>query len=230
MKSYGQFCPIAKAAEVFCERWTPLVIRNIAVGAHRFTDIHRGVPMMSTSLLSRRLKQLEAEGIIDRRKAEKAQHWEYRLTECGAEFVPLLGLLGTWGQRWSRRDLQEGELDLGLLTWGLEYSIDPTAFGPARKVVLLTFTDVPAHKARHWFVCEDGTLEYCVTDPGFEVDLYLSATLRDLTAVYRGDISVAQALDSGRLEADGSRKLVAALKGWLNLGPLADIPPASRAA
>ncbi|MGV6847866.1 MAG: winged helix-turn-helix transcriptional regulator [Marinibacterium sp.] len=229
MKNYGQFCPIAKAAEVFCERWTALVIRNLAAGAHRFGDIRRGVPHMSTTLLSRRLKQLEAEGVVERRKAAGAQHWEYHLTECGAEFVPLLGLLGSWGQRWTRRTLADGELDLGLLTWGLEHCIDPTAFGQRRHVVLIVFSDAPAHKARHWFVCEDGALDYCITDPCLDVDLCLTATLHDLTAVYRGDISIRSALDGGRLDANGPQRMIARLSRWLNLGPLADIKPARSA-
>jgi DNA-binding HxlR family transcriptional regulator len=227
MKTYGQFCPIAKAAELFCERWTALIVRNLAAGAHRYSDIRRGVPLMSSTLLSRRLKQLEAEGILERRKVADAQHWEYHLTEAGAEFVPLVGLLGTWGRRWSRRDLEEGELDLGLLIWGLEHCVNPAAFGPGRHVVQLQFTDLPAHKAQFWFVNEDGALDFCVSDPGFDVDLWLAATLRDMTHIYRGDITVTDAIGSGRLDVVGSRAMTRALKNWLNLGPLAEVPPAA---
>lgn len=227
MQGYGQFCPIAKAAEIFCERWTALVIRNLAAGAERFSDIHRGVPHMSATLLTKRLRQLEAEEIVERRRAATGKHWTYHLTERGAEFVPLIGALGVWGQRWSRRVLRDGEIDLGLLTWGLEYCVDPTAFGPGRVTVELTFTDQPAHKAQYWFVNEDGALDFCITHPGHEIDLYLSATLANLTRVYRGDIGVARAVETGTLEALGAQPLVAKLKDWLNLGPLANIPPAA---
>lgn len=230
MKSYGQFCPIAKAAEIFCERWTALIIRNLAAGAHRFTDIHRGVPLMSSTLLSHRLKQLEAEGVIARHRPDGAQYWEYHLTESGAEFVPILAVLGTWGRRWTRRMLEPGELDLGLLVWGLEHCVDAAALGPGRHVVLLTFSDVPDHKSRHWFVCDSGVLDYCVTDPGFAVDLYLTATLKDMTHIYRGDVAVKAALDAGQLEVIGPRRLVSRLRAWLNLGPLAQVPPADQAA
>lgn len=223
MRSYGQFCPIAKAAELFCERWTALVIRSLAAGAERFGDIHRGVPLMSATLLSHRLRQLEAEGIVERHRGQ-GKHWLYRLTEPGRDFVPLLGALGTWGRRWTRRDLAEGEADLGLLIWGLEHCVDGAAFGPGRSVVELNFRDQPDHKANWWFLNEGGVTQLCVGDPGFGTDLYLSATLRDMIHVYRGDVTVAAALASGRLEAVGPRQMLRRLVAWLNLGPLAEVP------
>ena len=229
MMTYGQFCPIAKAAEIFCERWTALVIRNIAAGAHRYSDIQRGVPHMSSTLLSKRLKLLEAEGIVAKRKSDKGSHWLYELTAAGAEFVPLVGALGAWGQRWTRRDLQDGELDLGLLIWGLEHCVAPSVFAPGRVTVHINFTDIPRHKAEYWFVNKDGELDLCVSDPGFETDLFLSATLRNLTHLYRGDIKVATALDDGRLEAIGPQRLIRKLNDWFNFGPMAEITPANGA-
>lgn len=226
MQGYGQFCPIAKAAEIFCERWTALVIRNLAAGSERFSDIHRGVPHMSATLLTKRLRQLEAEDIVERRRANGGRHWTYHLTPRGQEFVPLIGALGVWGQRWSRRDLVEGELDLGLLTWGLEHCVDPAAFGAGRTTVELTFTDQVKHKASYWFVNTDGVLDFCISHPGHDIDLYLLGTLRDMTHVYRGDIGISAALESGRIEAIGPTRLIRKLSEWLNLGPLAEVPTA----
>ncbi|PWE32445.1 hypothetical protein DDZ14_10300 [Maritimibacter sp. 55A14] len=226
MKSYGQFCPIAKAAELFCERWTALVIRNVGAGAHRFTDIHRGVPLMSATLLSQRLRQLEAEGILERRRAATGRSWTYHLTEAGAEFMPLVASLGAWGRRWTRRDLAEGELDLGLLIWGLEHSVNAAAFGAGRVTVLLRVTDQPDHKALFWFVNEAGRLDLCVTDPGYEVDLWLSGALADLIHVYRGDVPLSRALEEDRLEALGAARLRRRLRAWLNPGPLNAVAPA----
>ena len=134
MKTYGQFCPVAKAAQLFCMRWTPLLVRDLASGPLRFSELQRGVPLMSPSLLSRRLKELEAEGVVERPGGRGAP---YRLTEAGAELVPLVIALGTWGQRWTRRQLEEGEIDLGLFIWAFERSVDPTAFGDRRRVVYL---------------------------------------------------------------------------------------------
>ncbi len=229
MMTYGQFCPIAKAAELFCERWTALVIRNIAAGANRYSDIQRGVPHMSSTLLSKRLKLLEAEGIITKRRSSKGSHWLYELTPAGHEFVPLVGALGAWGARWTRRDLQAGEIDLGLLIWGLEHCIDPQVFAPGRTTVYLDFTDQPRHKAEYWFVNDEGTLDLCVSDPGYETDLFLSGTLKNVIHLYRGDFAIPTALEDGRLEAIGPQRLIRKLKDWFNFGPLAEIPPASDA-
>ena len=227
MKGYGQFCPIAKAAEIFCERWTALVIRNLGAGADRFNAIHRGVPHMSATLLARRLRQLEAEGLVERRPSGSGKSWTYHLTEAGADFLPLVGALAVWGQRWTRRELAEGELDLGLLIWGLEFSVDPAAFGNGRNVVRLDVTDQPEHKRLYWFVCENGDLDLCVTDPGGGTDVYLEATLADLIRVYRGDVALAAALGDGRLKADGATRLLRRLHLWFNFGPMAKTPPAA---
>lgn len=220
MRRYGQFCPVAKAAEVFCERWTPLVIRELAWGSTRFSEIQRGVPLMSPSLLTRRLRALEAEGIV-----ERPPGGGYALTEAGREFAPLVDALGVWGQRWTRRELRPDEVDLGLLVWAIERSADASAF-ERRAVVEIDFTDAPAHKRRWWFLNEAGDCVLCLDDPGFGVDLYLAATVADLTYVIRGDLSLTRALDSGRLEAIGGRAERARLAAWINVSPLAQVPTA----
>lgn len=223
MKSYGQFCPVAKAAELFCERWTPLIVRDLAAGATRFSELHRGVPLMSPTLLSRRLKQLEAEGVIEKRPSGKGRGWTYHLTPSGSEFVPLVQTLGVWGQRWSRRQLVEGEIDLGLLLWTLERSVRANAFGAGRSVVRLQLLDQPAGKDCWWFVNQGNDCELCLKDPGFEVDLYLACTLPDMIYLVRGDLALTRALACGRLEAIGSRQARKALGAWLNLSPLAKV-------
>lgn len=220
MKSYGQFCPVAKAAELFCERWTPLIVRDLATGASRFSELHRGVPLMSPTLLSRRLKQLEAEGIVERRRPTYGKTWTYHLTSSGKEFVPLVEALGVWGQRWSRRQLTENEIDLGLLLWTLERSVNADAFGSKNAVVRLQLTDQPPGKTLWWFVNNDGRCELCLEDPGFEPKLYLASTLPDIIRIIRGDIRLAEALATDRLEAIGTSTARKRLATWLNLSPL----------
>lgn len=215
MRSYGQFCPIAKAAEVFCERWTALILRDLVAGATRFSQLRRGIPLASPTLLSRRLKQLEAEGIVERRRSDSGRSWTYHLTSAGREFAPIVEGLGVWGQRWSRRELEKHEVNLTLLMWGLELGVKPDAFGARRCVVKLTFADQPEGTRHWWFVNDDGRAELCVEEPGYEVDLYLMTTLPDMIYVYRGDLSLARACAHGRLEVHGAAWARRALPRWL---------------
>jgi DNA-binding HxlR family transcriptional regulator len=223
MRTYGQFCPVAKAAELFCERWTPLILRDLAGGAMRFSELQRGVPLLSPTLLSRRLKQLEAEGVIERRKAASGRSWTYHLTPAGLDFAPVVEALGIWGQRWSRRPLAPHEISLDLLIWALEKSVRPAAFGQQRTLVRLDLVDLPAHKRCWWFLHEQGKCELCVHDPGFEVHLYLEISLPDMIYVWRGDLSLQEALDSGRLAAHGASWARRALPAWLGISTLAHI-------
>ncbi|WP_420325007.1 winged helix-turn-helix transcriptional regulator [Mameliella sp.] len=222
MKTYGQFCPVAKAAELFCERWNALIIRDLAAGPRRFSALQRGVPLMSPSLLSSRLKWLIEEGVIERCELGD-KHAGYRLTEAGAEFIPLVEALGIWGQRWTRRALEDHEIDLGLLVWGLESGTDPGAFGGRRCLIRLDLTDQITAKRYWWFLNQKGTCELCVEDPGGEVNLYLACTLPDAIYLLRGDITPGKAIDTQRLEVLGDGWARAHFTDWLNLGPLTQI-------
>lgn len=222
MKSYGQFCPVAKAAELFCERWNALIIRDLAPGPRRFSELKRGVPLMSPSLLSSRLKWLIDEGIVARFDFGE-RHKGYVLTDAGREFVPLVEALGVWGQRWTRRELKEHEIDLGLLVWSLESSSNPDAFGKKRCLIRLELTDQADIKKLWWFLNQKGLCELCVDDPGGDVNLYLACTLKDAIYIVRGDISPAAAQQSQRLEAIGDGWACRALTKWLNLGPLTKV-------
>jgi DNA-binding HxlR family transcriptional regulator len=233
MRSYGQFCPIAKAAELFCERWTALILRDLVAGATRFAQLKRGVPLASPTLLSRRLKELEREGVIERRRSESGRTWTYHLTGAGREFQPIIEALGVWGQRWSRRELAKHEVNLTLLMWALELGVTPSAFGSRRCVVKLSFVDQAAHSRDWWFVNEDGEAALCVQDPGFDVDLYLLTTLPDMIYIYRGDLALSRALEQRRLKVHGLGWARRALPRWLAKSSLAHVKsqrPDSRAA
>ncbi|GGX57682.1 winged helix-turn-helix transcriptional regulator [Saccharospirillum salsuginis] len=225
MKSYGQFCPVAKAAEVFCERWTPLILRELACGATRFAELQRGIPLASPTILARRLKQLEAEGVIERHRSTSGRSWTYHLTRAGEEFAPIVEALGVWGQRWTRRRLTEQEMDLGLLLWELESTVKPEAFGDGLTVVELEVCDQPEHKRWFWFRNIDGHCELCLKKPDDEIDLYFSSTLSDLIYLWRGDIAIVKAIDTGRLRVHGNVKPSRAVAQWFGLCPLAHIQP-----
>lgn len=222
MKTYGQFCPVAKAAELFCERWNALIVRDLASGPRRFAELKRGVPLMSPSLLSARLKWLIEEGVVARHAAD-GRLSVYALTEAGREFVPLVEALGVWGQRWTRRELRAHEIDLGLLVWSLESSADPKAFGDRRCLIRMELTDQIDSKRLWWFLNHQGRCELCVDDPGGDVNLYVSCSLPDAIYVIRGDLPLGTAIQSQRLEAIGDGWARAAFPDWLNLSSLARV-------
>ena len=222
MRTYGQFCPVAKAAELFCERWTPLILRDLALGASRFSELQRGVPLASPTILARRLAQLVAEGVVERRGEPRGRR-TYHLTPAGQDFVPVVMALGLWGQRWSRRELAAHEVDLGLLLWAVERGAHPDAFGGDRAVIELLFPEQPEQKRRWWYLNEHGRAELCLEPPGGEVTLYLQVSLRDMIRIWRGDLPLARALDDGVLEAHGGSAAVHALPRWLGVSPIADV-------
>lgn len=225
MRSYGQFCPIAKAAEIFCARWTALILRDLACGAARFSELRRGVPLASPSLISARLKELEAEGIVGRRRDESSNTWYYHLTEAGEEFVPILLALGIWGQRWTRRDLPEAEMDLGLILWVMERQANPAALGAGRNAVELRLSDQPEEGRRWWFLNEAGKCTLCMQEPGVEVVLFLRTDLPTLIRIWRGDTGFEAAIAEGLFEAHGSKRAVAALQDWFGAMPLVHVRP-----
>lgn len=145
---------------------------------------------------------------------------------AGEEFVPIVIALGVWGQRWTRRQLQEHEIDLDLLLWAMENSVNPAAFKKERGVVEIQFTDQPVHKRRWWFLNENKRCELCIREPGFDIDLYIRSDLPTLIYVWRGDMSLTQALKADRLEAHGDRTALKTLRAWLGVSSLAHVQPA----
>jgi DNA-binding HxlR family transcriptional regulator len=223
MRSYGQFCPVAKAAEVFCQRWNALIIRDLSWGSSTYSELKRGVPMMSPALLTKRLRDLEREGVIERRSKKSSRGFTYHLTEAGLEFAPIIDAMGAWGRRWTRRELEDDEIDMDLLLWGLESSARFDAFGRVPTVIQIDFADQPANKQRWWFLNDDGRCQLCVDYPGYEVDVFLSGKTEDFIHVYLGDISLNSALNNELLEAIGNASDIKKLEAWLNPGPLSKV-------
>ena len=219
MPGYGQFCPIAQAAEVLTERWTPLVIRELAlVGSHRFNDIQRGVPLMSSSLLSKRLRQLERAGIIERLPRPDGKGTEYHLTPAGKELGPVVAQIGIWSERWLRRPIFEETPDTGLLMWWVRTTVKTDTLPAGRTVIHFRFEGAPEKLRYFWLVLPEADL--CLSDPGFGVDITLSTDPKTLTAVWMGDLDLAAALSSRAIELEGRRQLVRSFPKWFGLHPL----------
>ena len=225
---YGQFCPVAKGAEVFAERWTPLVLRELLCGSTHFSDLHRGVPLMSRTLLSTRLKQLEEIGVVKRKLGARGP--DIHLTEAGVEFAPIVEHLGEWGQRWFRSKFGKEELDVTLLMWDMRRTVKPDAFPSEPISVEFNFSDQPASKRKWWLVSDHGDVDLCATNPGFEVTLFVTTDLRTMCRVWLGDLAVRGAVSSGQIELDGSRELRQRFERWLGLSGFAGIKGAKQAA
>lgn len=221
-KRYGQFCPVALAAEILAERWTPLVVRELLCGSVRFNDLQRGVRRMSSALLARRLKELQFAGIVERRRGAGGS-FEYHLTPAGRELFPVVEKMGLWAQRWLRHDLVDtANLDSDLLMWDIRRNV--LASTPPREpryVAEFRLSGVPISRRRYWLVFERGMLDLCYRNPGFEVDVFVEASLRALTEVWLGHVPVERAIRDGRLRLDGSRADIAGFRKWFRLSMFA---------
>jgi DNA-binding HxlR family transcriptional regulator len=226
MESYGQYCPLAKGAEVFAERWTPLILRELLRGSTTFNDLHRGVPRMSRSLLSMRLKKLESCRVLERRVRSSGTHYE--LTTAGREIGPIVTQLGTWAQRWYRSTFSGAELDVGVLMWDIRCTVNAKALPATRTIVQFIFSDLPASSRTWWLVNEDGEADLCPVDPGDEPELHVRTTLRTMTRVWMGDLSIVAAQRSGALAVLGPDDLRQRLGSWLRLSPYAPVADARR--
>jgi len=221
MKSvYGQFCPVAVASEIFAERWTPVILRELVLGSRRFNDIQRGVPRISRALLVKRLRDLQANGVV------ASTGGEYRLTDAGKELGEIVVQLGRWGRRWTmpvRRD----RLDARLLAWDMRRRIAVERLPEKRVVARLDFRGVPAaYKGPRlfWLVMEHREVDLCVLDPGFDVDLFVAADLETLSRVWLGELPIRQAIREGSLNLAGDRQAVRDFPSWLLLSTLAAVP------
>jgi DNA-binding HxlR family transcriptional regulator len=211
--SYGQYCAIARSAEVLCERWTPLLVRELLCGSRRFNDLHRGVPRMSTSLLTQRLRHLEDAGIVRRQAVGKV--WEYQLTEAGEALRPLVMGLGHWGARWAAGRLRDEELDPSLLMWDMRRFVRLQALPAQPVVVHFHFRDARPGEQLWWLVLEGGTADLCLQDPGRDLTLVVDSTVRALTEIWVGDRTPAEALQSRELRVDGPPREATQLWAWL---------------
>jgi len=225
-QGYGQFCPLAKAAEVLCERWTILLVRELTAGSRRFNDLRRGLPLMSPSLLSRRLKQLTEAGVVCPREETDGSH-HYALTRAGRELQPLVERMAVWGHRWVGSQLEDEDLDVGLLMWDIRRGVDPTRFPEQRTVIQIRFDDAPEGYGDWWLVAEAGETDLCMEDPGHEVDLLIESSLAALTAVWLCRATLAGARRRGELRILGDTDLRRRLPEWLCGSPLARMGEAS---
>lgn len=224
---YGSFCPVAKAAEVITGRWTPLILYELMRGSERFGEIQNGVPLMPRSLLARRLRELELDGILYRISQPGQRGHLYRLTPAGESLRPLIDQLGVWGNDWRVPHADDDDRNVAHLMWSMRALFGvPT---PAGKdfVIHYDFSNVPRrdHKIRQWwYILRDGAVDLCYTDMGFDADVVVRADLLQFFMVVHGHASLQKARREGSVELTGDPGAVAFFLQCLNVSE----PPVAR--
>ncbi len=221
-RGYGQYCPLSLAAELLCQRWTVLVISRIQAGCTRFNAIHRGLPQISPSLLSRRLEELERYGIVETRPAQGGAWKDYGLTPAGEALRPLIESMALWGQQWAR-DMELDDLDPAFLVWSMHTALNTELLPAGRTVIGFSFSAAPPDARHFWLVCENGAVEMCLKDPGYEVDLKVRSDLRVFIETWRGFRDLRDEIRAKRIRVIGPERLRDRFPDWLKLHALSGV-------
>ncbi len=218
---YKQFCPVAMASEVLCTRWTMVLMRELVAGTTRFNDLRRGVPKMSPALLSTRLKELELAGVVERRgNSSHNGVFEYHLTEAGRDLGPVVEAVGMWGQKWIESSASLRYLDPSLLMWDMRRNLNPSPLPKQRTTVQFLYPELPSSKKLWWLVIEpEGGVDLCWSNPGFDIDLYVTTDLKTMTAVWMGLTTIEK--ESAKFDLSGSHAVAKTMQAWLGLSPFA---------
>ncbi len=223
---YGQFCPVAKATEIIGEKWTVLIIRELLMGGSRFNELHRGLSLISPTILSRRLDSLTGHGLVVKKKIPGQKGYEYFPTESCKELLPVIRSLGDWGMRWARSSLTEKDYDVELLMLYLKRSIVPEKLIGKETVIRFHFTDIDEYPD-WWLVAKGEDLDLCVNDPGRDVDVYFTSSVKTMADIWMGDNSYRKALRDGSLKIVGNKALTRDITAWMTNSLFADLPSAS---
>jgi len=220
MHSYGQYCPVAKAAEILGDRWTLLIVRDlICLRARHFNDLVRGLPGISRSLLAQRLQHLERIGIIEREAGGKGRATEYHLTVAGQELQQVIEALLNWGAQWAFGVPDKADLDPVLLLWWIRRGTHLDRLPPQRVVVQFDFHG--ARTGSYWLLLEPSDVSVCLQNPGFDIDLLVTADIATFYQVWLGRLSFAESVRHKKVRLDGVPALMRAFPTWFAWSPAA---------
>lgn len=221
-----QFCPIAKASDMLCEKWTLLIIRELIMGGKRFNDFQRGMAAISPTMLTKRLNELCQHGLVIRKKIPGQKGYEYFLTESGKELAPIIQQIGEWGMRWTRGQITDTELDVELLMLYLERSINPEKLPGGTTTICFNFTDLE-QLSKWWVMVDESEKDVCTVDPGKEVDIWFNTDLRTMIEIWMGDLTYKSAIREQKLQLIGPKELTANVTSWMDNSVFAEVPAAS---
>lgn len=219
MHGYGQYCPVARAAEILADRWTVLIIRELLADIHHFNELERGLPRMSRTLLAERLRRLQRAGVLERRGASRGKRTEYRLTPAGRELQPIIDLFGEWGARWAFGDPRANELDPIVLLWWMRRRVCSEAIGKRRVVIQFDFSGGP--RQSYWLLIERTDVSVCLKSPGFDNNVIVSANIMAFYRVWLGRATLLDALRRRQVRLDGTPAEVRAFASWFSWSPMA---------
>ena len=219
MYKYGQYCPVARATEILGDRWTLLIVRDLLLGKRHFNDLERGLPGISRALLAERLRRLQKMGVIEKRPLGWGRKTEYSLTQAGEELQPVVDVLTVWGARWAFGEPEEEELDPVLLMWWMRDRVCIDQLPQERVVVQFDFRG--AKKETYWLVIAVEDVSICLTHPGFEIDVLVTADLSTFYQVWLGRISYADALRERKVEVEAIPSLARNFPHWFAWSPVA---------
>jgi len=216
---YAQFCPVSRGAEIFAERWTPLILRELLNGSHRFSELQVGLPRISRNLLAQRLDALTRAGLIERRRTARGRGFAYHLTQAGEEMRPVVDALGAWGYKWGGTELPTNQLDPVLLMWFIRRRI---RFDLIPKDQTIIQFDFRRPRRSFWLRLAPPTIDLCFTDEGFEPSLTIDADLAALTRVWLGRRRLEEAVAAGEIRLDGDTRDQRSFARWFGLSPFAE--------
>ena len=220
MHRYGQYCPVARAAEILADRWTVLIVRELLADINHFNELERGLPHMSRALLAERLRRLERSGVLERRVLPRGKHTEYRLTLAGRELQRLIDVLGDWGARWAFGDPRPNELDPVILLWWMRRRVALDVI-PRRRVVI-EFNFRGGLRKKNWLLIEPTDVSVCLKHPGFEIDVIVTANIMAFYRVWLGRLTLSEALRTEQIRLDGSPADLRAFPQWFTWSPMAE--------
>lgn len=220
---YGQFCPLAKTTEILGEKWTILIIREILMGGRRFSELQRGLGLISPALLTARLKSLEDQGMVVKRRAAGQRSFEYYPTEACEALLPALISLGEWGLCWAQHTIVDDDYDVEFLMYYLERSINPEKLIGDETVIQFEFTDL-SYQSKWWLLVKGDRVDLCIKDPAKDIDIFFTTTVRTMTAVWMGDRTYKNAITEGDLSVQGPPALTRNISAWLTPSIYANSP------
>lgn len=223
MRTYGQFCPVAKAAEILGDPWTFLIVRELLLGSCRFSLLQRGLPRISPTVLNTRLRELVDNGVVTKHRLSGRRGHDYRLTAAGRELLPIVEALAVWGMRWALNEIKTDDLDVSFLMFDMQRRIDTAALPDGETVIGVQFTDLKKFR-QWWLICRANEVDLCYEDPGNDVDCFIAGSSRDLIDVWTGELPLMSAIRSERIQVTGNRHLCRTFPKWFALSLFAGTP------